>query len=112
MTLTPIRAAEAMRDAAANAVCADVDLLRRQGHREAADAYEHAVRRIRAITPESVLNAQPTPDEFAAFEAAAQSTSFNLSRGDNGEYVYAITQRVFSVWRAAVRWARESDQSQ
>jgi hypothetical protein len=107
-----LRAAEAMRDEAAKVAVGDADLLRRQGQPHTADAYEYAARRIRAIDAgklvDQVTNAQPNPDERAAFEAAARSANFNVQRRDSGELFHPITDRVHQVWRAAVSWVRET----
>lgn len=106
-----LRAAEAMRDAAAGLADGDLHDLRVQGSREAYDAREYVARRIRAIDAyklvDQITDAQPNPDELAAFAAAAKSANFNVQRRDNGELFHPIAQRVHQVWRAAVRWARE-----
>lgn len=111
--LTPIRAAEAMREAAAKAVAANTAQLRHGGYHESADAYEGAARLVRALSVESVLTDLPAPtaDEVAAFESAAKNELFNVQQRDSGEYLHPITKRAFSVWRAAVRWADEQHQS-
>jgi hypothetical protein len=106
-----LRAAEAMREAAAKAAGGDADLLRRQGHHESANAYENAARRILAIDPVSMvpgLSQQvPDPDEQAAFDVAAKSAQFSVQRRDNGELFHPISQRAYAVWHAAVRWAEK-----
>lgn len=87
-----------------------IELLRRQGHPDTADAYEAAARRVAAIDVDaivaSVTGQAPSIHEQAAFESAARAADFNTIRRDEGTFHHPITKRVHQVWRAAVRWTR------
>jgi hypothetical protein len=102
------RVAEAVRDAAAKAVSENIDLLRRQGHDQAATAYENAARRVMQLDLDPILSGagvEPDADERRAFDKAADAAHFNTARVD-GALFHPVTKRAFAIWRAGVSWAR------
>lgn len=103
-----VRAAEAMREAAARKAESDVERVRRNGHYEAANSIELRAAWIRAIDVYALVDgmagAAADRAELDAFDSAAKSAKFSTTRRDSGELFYPITQRAFQVWQAAVRW--------
>lgn len=109
-----VRVAEATQSAAVRAILVDQDNLKRSGSaadRSTAGAYNAAAGRVKEIAPEAiaatVTRTPPNPDERAAFSAAAAKVHFQSEQRANGEYFHPITNRVYAVWRAGVRWAQE-----
>jgi hypothetical protein len=103
-----VRVVEALRDAAIDRISRDIPDARQGDDMRRADILTEAVKALRGLDVEGVLEdlrVRPVPEEGEAFDAAAKLTSFNVARLDNGEFLHPITRRVHAVWKAAVRWA-------
>lgn len=106
-----IRAMEAMREHCAMVAGKDVELLRRQGHRENAAAREKIASSIRLVTVDDVADVrQVTDDEVAAFERTATRWAVNLARDKDGEYFYPRTRDIFQIWKEGVLWGADNKQ--
>jgi hypothetical protein len=111
--LAYLAGAVAMRDAAAKAALGDNERLNKLGHPETATAFDYAAGRIRAIDANALVAEllevpAATPAETVAFEQAANAAMLNTTRLDNGDFLHPVTQRTWTVWGAAVRWAYAS----
>jgi hypothetical protein len=107
-----VRVVEALRDAAIDSISRDIPDARQGDDMRRADILTEAVKALRVLDVEGVLEdlrARPVPEEVEAFDAAAKLASFNVVRLDNGEFLHPITRRVHAVWRAAVRWQQLHD---
>jgi hypothetical protein len=103
-----VRVAEALRDAAIDKISCDIPDARQGDDMRRAEILTEAVKALRGLDVEAVLDdlrARPVAAEAEAFDAAAKLASFNVARLDNGEFLHPITRRVHAVWKAAVRWA-------
>lgn len=106
-----LQMAEAVRDAAAKLIVDSVDVFRRQGHRESADARTNAakeVKRMNLLPLVEAVAAGPLPvnvGEQRAFEAAAWSARINVTK-HNGEFFYPAGTQAQIMWQAGVRWGR------
>jgi hypothetical protein len=103
-----VRVVEALRDAAIDRISHDIPDARQGDDMRRAEILTEAVKALRALDVEAVLEglrARPVPEEVEAFDAAAKLASFNVARLDNGEFLHPITRRVYAVWKAAARWS-------
>lgn len=106
---TVLRAMEAMRESAKVVTQAGRETASRNGHAAAVAAKDAAAVSIGGLDTRTILATianlpSHNPTEIAAFEKEAERLGFAVSRRDNGNLFYPMTQRVWEVWQAAVRW--------